>query len=672
MTLFNTSTKCWRSVAVTLAWAELGLLVLRPLAQLGGHDDPFQAAHHYSFAYARWDLFAVAAVRTLLVMGAGCSNGAAKTALAFNVAIAGFVAAKVYDNSATDANATFNLATAAVAAVFQLALSLAIFTGLPTTTAASTKSEDFPESTVSTPLVQSTRSPAPPAAAAAIGASKNGLAATAAPTVAAKTLNAAGDVFVDNTTLNFLTVATMPIRIFFYCLFMALMLPLALVRSFWHACYLRCTKGKASDMLHKLNVIEKPMGGYACQMVFDKPLKPDRLREVVNKLAAECGIDASFVRIDFEDSSDLKTDVFPAEAAIADNHYVPEGWIKSVDTLMIMKGKDAVLWLKVWNGRRAGVPTVLHMRLPGDFWDGTSCFNFTKEMCNRYAGGTHTDIFKDGQLMLSPEVKRKFDQFSFLQFLFIQQPFAVCFSVHRFAWRFGAAIFKCCGGPLELGDGGVAAVLNFNEEDSTRFARGAKAKGIKPFAAMNHAVMTAHTKVVGFQANRIIMQASLQNRAYLPRIPERNIVGDWLVGPVQRVGRAPYTLEQAQSEYDKLIMELTDFPANGEIAKTFNAKAYGFAHSGASMFEMHPCYPYDAGVWGPSVFFNNYGLRQINEDMGIVSWNWCAPYYLGCNAICINGKNSIALASLCLSRETVGLIRDQMEIEMRRMMTLSA
>ena len=101
---------------------------------------------------------------------------------------------------------------------------------------------------------------------------------------------------------------------------------------------------------------------------------------------------------------------------------------------------------------------------------------------------------------------------------------------------------------------------------------------------------------------------------------------------------------------------------------TFQAKAYGWNQKGASMFEMHPYYPHDIGIFGPSIFFNNYGLRTFHPDSGIVSWNWCAPYYLGCNTICVNGNNSIALASLVLGQERLDMIRDQMWVEMKRLM----
>jgi len=140
-------------------------------------------------------------------------------------------------------------------------------------------------------------------------------------------------------------------------------------------------------------------------------------------------------------------------------------------------------------------------------------------------------------------------------------------------------------------------------------------------------------------------------------------------GPVQRLDQGGvYTKERSQTEYNNLIKELTEFAPNSDVANTFQAKAYGWNQKGASMFEMHPFYPHDIGIFGPSVFFNNYGLRTFHSASGIVSWNWCAPYYLGCNTICVNGRNSIALASLVIGQELLDSVRNQMWIEMKKIM----
>ena len=102
-------------------------------------------------------------------------------------------------------------------------------------------------------------------------------------------------------------------------------------------------------------------------------------------------------------------------------------------------------------------------------------------------------------------------------------------------------------------------------------------------------VTTAHTKVVGSQVDRIIMQASMQSRCYEPKIATRHVIGDWLIGPVQRLNDGTvYTQERSQQEYNKLIKELSTFAPDSQVAQTFLAKAYGWKQKGASMFEMHP------------------------------------------------------------------------------------
>ena len=159
----------------------------------------------------------------------------------------------------------------------------------------------------------------------------------------------------------------------------------------------------------------------------------------------------------------------------------------------------------------------------------------------------------------------------------------------------------------------------------------------------------------------------MQTRGYEPTILERNIIGDWLVGPVQRLNTSiPYTLEQAQVEYDRLLLELKEFPHDGEVAQSFNAKAYGLLNHGAAMWELFPVYGYDSGLFGPSVFFNNYGIRTIDDTANVFSWNWVAPFYLGCNCIQVNGKTCIGLATSFIGMENVTSIRNRMEINLQQ------
>ena len=293
-------------------------------------------------------------------------------------------------------------------------------------------------------------------------------------------------------TNNVLAIACLPLKVGFYVYYMVLMLPLGLLFSSFRACYQRCTKGPASTILHLPSTLDKPMGGYACQMVFDKSFDIAKLREIAENISAECGIDKSLVRVDLEPEPPRGT--WPKGSGPMDsNHYVGEGtgmagqesWLKTMDILKMnpwSEGYNSVIWMRVWNSTVIGEPSVIHWRGPGQVWDGTSCFNFTKELIARYHGDApKADLHQDGRLTLNEEVKKKLDQASFCRFLCWQQPTSICYNIHRIAWRFGGTIWPCCGGP---GPDQVAAVLNLDKADSIIFASGAKELGMKPFAAM--------------------------------------------------------------------------------------------------------------------------------------------------------------------------------------------
>jgi hypothetical protein len=128
-------------------------------------------------------------------------------------------------------------------------------------------------------------------------------------------------------------------------------------------------------------------------MVFDKPFDYSKLRDVFFELVEEAGIDRAKARLEFEAETPR---AFPASGALDADHYVEQGtnWVK--------RGKDfkgVVLWLRVFT-RNAGTPTVLQAGLPGGSWDGSSCFNFMKELVSRCCCGPHGDVFQGKRLTL--------------------------------------------------------------------------------------------------------------------------------------------------------------------------------------------------------------------------------------------------------------------------------
>ena len=470
-----------------------------------------------------------------------------------------------------------------------------------------------------------------------------------------------------------LQIATLPLRILTYS-FVMLLFTLLLPITFLRSLYRRFFVGLATDIQHQKNPITGPSQGYSCQIVLKSPIhEPELFEEVVRQLAEECSIHQKFVKVRYEKEKPFGH--FPTTSAIPGDHYVAKGesFIDTTDVMGMGMAKNLAVLIRVWNNDE-GKPTVLHCGLPGAHWDGTSCYNFTKEMLHRYVTKNnkknYNNIYQHGELKINSQVKQSLDNSSFWKFLFYQQPYGVLFNSHAMAWRLATSP-SCWGG-----DGFFdihVELLNLNEKLSKEFVIACKKLGYKPFAALVHSAVTAHNTVMPSRARRVIMQASMQSRAYEPIIKERNIIGDWLVGPVQRLNTSiEYTLKKSQDEYNKLIHEMTYYPSEGEVAQTFNAKAYGLMNHGAAGWEWLPCYGYDTGLCGPSVFFNNYGLRSMNENANVLTWNWVAPFYLGCNCVNVNGRTNIGFATGFIGGQNLKAIRNQMEINIQTLVARAA
>jgi len=432
----------------------------------------------------------------------------------------------------------------------------------------------------------------------------------------------------------------------------ALFVPLLSLASIARALYLRIVRGKASDILRSRQGPYRSAVFYGAQMVFDRPFDASTLREVFFEMVEEAGIDRAKARLDFEPEVPRP---FPANAPADADHYVERGtnWVK--------RGKDykgVVLWLRIFTGN-AGSPTVLQAGLPGGSWDGSSCFNFMKELVSRCCGGPRGNVFQGKGLTLRPASARVLDQSSFVAFL-LRLPRDVALNTWSLAWNLAGAC-RTLGG---VGASPEIALLNFDEADSARLDAGAQTRGVKPYAALSFAAVDAYRAVLGESPHCLVQQASLQTRHYEPKL-ERNLVGDWLVGPIQRIPRDRYTLEDAQRGYEQLVRDLDTL--GEEVRRAFDAKAYGFLNGGAAVFEAAPTYGLDAKIWD-SVFFNNYGVRSVSPEAGFVSWNWAAPFKLGFNAIHANGRTCITLTSYMLGIETLRAMRDHAEVTLRDLM----
>ncbi len=429
-----------------------------------------------------------------------------------------------------------------------------------------------------------------------------------------------------------------------------LFVPLLTIVAILRAVFLRAVCGKASDILRVGGAPYRTGHFYVAQMVFHKPFDPSRLREVFFEMIEEAGMDPAKARVDFE--RDVPRP-FPASGAVDADHYVGRrtNWLRGKQV------RGLVLWLRVFTGN-PGTPTLLQAGLPVGSWDGTSCFNFMKELASRCCGAPRADVFQGRRLTLRPEAARLIGQRSFLAFLF-RLPGNVALNTWSVVWNWVGAI-RPLGGP---GVRPEIVLLNFDQADSIRLQAGIESCSVKPYAALAFAAVDAYRAVLGRNPHSIIQQSSLQTRHYEPKL-ERNLVGDWLVGPVQRIPRDRYTLEEAQRGYERLVRDLDTM--GEDVCRAFDAKAYGVTTE-AGLFEALPTYGLDARTWD-SIFFNNYGVRSVRPEAGFVSWNWVAPFKLGFNAIHVNGKTCITLASYILGTETLRALRDHVEATLRDLM----
>jgi hypothetical protein len=431
-------------------------------------------------------------------------------------------------------------------------------------------------------------------------------------------------------------------RIAFPAAATALLVPLFSIAAITRALYQRLFRGKASHILRSRQGPYRSGVFYGTQMVFTRPFDASRFREVFFEMVEEAGIDRTKVLLDFE--SDVPRP-FPASGAVEADHYVDTGrnWLKRGKAF-----KGSVLWLHVFNGR-VGEPTVIQAGLPGGSWDGSSCFNFMKELVARYYGEPRCNVFQGKRLTLRPDSARLLDQSSFVAFL-LRLPRDVALNTWSLVWNLVMAS-RASGGP---GAGPEIALINFDESDSARLKSGAESRGVKPYAVLAFAAINAYRTVLGKSPRCLIQQASLQTWHYEPKL-ERNAVGDWLVGPLQHVPKQRYTLEDAQRGYERLVRDLDVM--GEDVRRAFDAKAYGLLNGGAAVFEVLPTYGLDAKIWD-SIFFNNYGIRSVCRQAGFVSWNWSAPFKLGFNAINANGRTCITLTSYVLGLETLRAVRD--------------
>ena len=445
---------------------------------------------------------------------------------------------------------------------------------------------------------------------------------------------------------------------------MLLFYPVFLFPVMLRAIYRRIAVGKPSTNFATDN--QGPYGtnpDYPCQWVFTKPFDDkEKLKRCFYELVEEAQIPKERAYIEFPD--EVPAD-FPKTSGFAADHYVKGGKQlggSSWGAWGLANLSEYVIGIRCFNGPK-GKPTVWHGYMPGVAWDGTSCFNFQKELISRYYGKKTPGLFAAEQLKLSPEAAASLDKNTNFADYMCRVPHNLWSNMSDFMWQFYRSL------PL-LGGPGLLfryTVLNFDKATTARIFAGLKAKGIKPFPGFVWAASEAFKNVLGYYPFGVTQQASMQLRSFEPLNKDRNLIGDWLIGPQARIrelGR-DFTLQDAQAQYDELLKELVTM--EGAVAHACEAKAYSLLNNGAATFEFFPFYGDEHKILD-SLFFNNYGLRDVHKDAGFYSYNWGAPTGMCFNTICVNGYTCSCMATSVHSDDVLQAARDEAE---RLLLTLA-
>jgi len=428
----------------------------------------------------------------------------------------------------------------------------------------------------------------------------------------------------------------------------------------------------ASNVPLKLSSVASFAGkkapGYSCQLTFTKKFD-DRARfeTIFYELCEESGMADPFSMgcVRWNDDITLLNEYSPAFTDVPGDHYIPNSRSYYAEG---SKFKHVHIAIEMFESDET---TIMQAHLPGRAWDGTSCFNFTKELVHRYysddAEAERSPVFRANEMIkMRDDSREKFDSMWNILSWAWKVPFNVYSNQSGLCWQKASA---------EAGIDGYKEIpkelchVNFSDTQSKKLAAALKihktssSKGVvAPTAALIFAGVHAFKIELGEFPYTVPMQASLQTRSFEPAFQERRFVGDWLVGVLHKVrtwgrslGLKTYTVDDAQQFYEDLVEGLAT--TDKSVQDAFYSRVLGKLKGGAAAFEKTPCYPGNSRL-NDSLFFNNYGYRTIHEDSGCVGFNWSGAGKVGINCILINGRICCSIASTQLPLTKVEEIRD--------------
>lgn len=414
-------------------------------------------------------------------------------------------------------------------------------------------------------------------------------------------------------------------------------------------------------------------GHYAGQIVFRSKFDDRaKLTEAFHSVAAACNFPEELVCLEWDDETSPRP-YSAGNTVQASNHYVfteKEHYNFKKHAKRFSKYVAAVHAFESVDEATGEPTTVMWLYLPGKKWDGTSCFNFMKEVVARYHGEVNENVTKaDEMLTMTEDAKAALDNPLYILRYLLLLPLAIFLNLSATLWEKADAKHT----PHRLGAKGdrEMSFLNLTADQSKAMCAAFKASNMPPTAGLLYTLVTAYKRHVGVYPFGINLQASLQTRAFAPVIKERYLIGDWLIGPCYKVrkvfkglkaalghGEEEYWKpEDAKTLYTQLIHDVTN--CTGRVREAFVAREYGVIKGGPAPYQNQDLYG-DINRMNDSILFNNYGPRFMHPEAKAVSWNWTGPGKLDCNTISVNGCTSITLASTVMGIEKVTAVRDEM------------
>ena len=372
---------------------------------------------------------------------------------------------------------------------------------------------------------------------------------------------------------------------------------------------LRRSQGHATDLMEDATNPVAPVSGYFVDMRFAKPfLDKAKFEKHFLDMVVEAGAQKEWGEVLWPETKTIA-------GGISDEIVPRCAEIPTLQELSHAPKYGKTFSICVVNGDPAlGTDSMLRCQLPvATTFDGTSCFNFMKELISRYYGTANPEVFTAAKkLRLSEDAKAKFKANSPWT---IARFFKVWYGVYQncdhWAWQIATLPnflegFGKYGTPPQFwtDENGKQRneyrklICNWDEKESTAMIAAFKKNGMKPYSGMAYTAIKAFEMTFNELPVGMMQQASLQIRGYVPHYSERNLCGDWLIGPIHRIPRSKTTYEFQDAVDMRKELHANLLNHTGNVLEAFESRAYGTFQAGVQQYQM--CTPQDVSgcFWG--------------------------------------------------------------------------